>query len=182
MTGASCSTGRAQGLRRGPLAVVLAVVTGLAVVVASGGCSGNRPAGPPRVGDAITLTGPGGERVQVRLRRVIDPLPPGPDPVSPGLRRVGVELTMRNVGDVTLRQAPSDGAEISTTGREEPQLALVTAGVCGGSFAGAVILEPHAGRVGCIPFEVGRTARLKSFSFRLTPASATRPGRWRLAG
>ena len=182
MSRTSSSAGQVRGSRRGALAVGLAVLTGLGLVVASWGCSGDRPPGPPRVGDSITLSGPGGERVQVRLRRVIDPLPRGPDPASPGLRRVGVELTLRNVGHVTLRQAPSDGAEISTTGGEQPQLALVTGGVCGGSFAGAVILEPGASQAGCIPFEVGRTARLKSFSFRLAPASATRPGRWRLGG
>ena len=156
-------------------------MAGVGVLLSSGGCSDER-SGPPGVGDSITLAGPGGERVQVRLRRVIDPLPRGPDPASPGLRRVGVELTLRNVGRVTLRQAPSDGAEITTTGGEQPQLALVTAGVCGGSFAGAVILEPGNRETGCIPFEVGRTARLKSFSFGLAPASPTRPGRWRLGG
>ena len=133
------------------------------------------------MGDSLTLSGPRGERVEVRLRRVIDPLRGGHDPVSPGLRRVGVELALRNVGHVTLEQAPASGAEIATTGREEPQVALVTSGVCGGSFAGALVLEPGARQAGCIPFEVGRTAQLKSFSFRLNPAASTKPGRWRLA-
>ena len=160
------------------LAAVLAV--GLATMPL--GCSGGRPPGPPRVGDSLTLRGLHGERVQVRLRRVIDPLTGGHDPISPGLRRVGVELALRNVGRVTLKQAPADGAQISTTGGEEPQLALVTGGVCGGSFAGAVVLHPGARQAGCIPFEVGRSARLRSLSFRLAPAPAARPGRWRLGG
>jgi len=133
------------------------------------------------VGDSLTLTGRRGERVEVRLRRVIDPLRGGHHPVSPGLRRVGIELALRNIGHVTLKQAPASGAEISTTGGDEPQLALVTSGVCGGSFAGAVVLAPGARQAGCVPFEVGRTARLKSFSFRLDPAATTKPARWRLA-
>jgi hypothetical protein len=161
---------------------VLVAVLALGLVAMPWGCSVGKPPGPPRVGDSLTLRGPHGERVQVRLRRVIDPLTGGRDPVSPGLRRIGIELTLHNVGHVTLKQAPADGAEISTTGVEEPQLALVTSGVCGGSFAGAVVLDPEARQAGCIPFEVGRSARLRSFSFRLAPSPAARPGRWRLGG
>ncbi|MFL5820417.1 MAG: hypothetical protein ACJ76S_07010 [Solirubrobacteraceae bacterium] len=150
----------------------------VALIAAAWGCG--EPAGPPGVGDSITLRGERGERVEVTLARVIDPLRDVRDPASPGLRRVGIELVLRNLGGVTLQEAPASGGAISTTGGEEPQLAFVTSGVCGGGFAGAVVLEPGARQRGCIPFEVGRTARLRSFGFRLDPEAKTRPGRWRL--
>lgn len=133
-----------------------------------------------RIGNAITLKG-NTNTMRVRVLKVIDPLPAGQyDRAPAGKRYVGVELTIQNTGQATYNDSPSNGAHILTSTDEQANSTIVSGGACGGDFASNATISPGSRRRGCIPFEVPRGARVKTFQFALDSGFGPQSGEWKL--
>jgi hypothetical protein len=132
------------------------------------------------VGDAITLQGEATE-VAVTLRRVLDPAPAGPTDrtLRSGARFVGLELTIRNIGEARFDESPLADAElISSRGRGDP--VTLIGGPCATRFASHLSLRPGDGAEGCIVFELARGARPLELRFALDSGFAPERGSWKL--
>jgi len=142
-----------------------------------GGGSKHRVA---RIGNAITLKG-NTNTMRVRVLKVIDPLPAGQyDQPPAGKRYVGIELTMQNTGQATYNDSPSNGAHILTSTDEQADSTIVSGGPCSGGFASSSTIAAGDKRRGCIPFEVPKGARPRTFQFALDSGFGPQSGEWRL--
>lgn len=135
------------------------------------------------VGDTLTLTGNGGEKVAVTIDQVMDPLAVGPDDqADSGQRFVGVQLTLKNVGSVVYSDSPSNGATLLSNTNEQAQGEIVTGGPCGNDFQSSVNIAPGDTEQGCVPFEMPTGQNPSSFQFTLSSGFADQTGQWSLAG
>ncbi|HKH22328.1 MAG TPA: hypothetical protein VKA88_01800 [Solirubrobacterales bacterium] len=181
----------ATSLIRRPLATALLI--GL-VATSPAGCSlSNRPKPippPPNtdttpdtgsVGTPITIRGSETE-LEVRLTRVLDPVSgsPGDVTLDPGARFVGIELTLRNIGDRVYSESPLAGARLLLAGGRKADGVNLLGGPCGGRFPLHVGLRPGEKASGCMPFEVPGNRRPTRFLFRLDSGFGTEIGTWRL--
>jgi hypothetical protein len=148
----------------------------------SGGGKSKPKAPKAHIGDFITLRGgEKGEKIKVKVNRVIDPLAGGEfDQPSAGKRYVGVEITLKNVGTTTYSDSPSNGAQLIGTNDRQFDSTLLSGGPCGDEFSASAKIAPGDRRVGCIPFEVGKHAKLKKFQFTLSSGFGPDNGEWLL--
>lgn len=150
----------------------------------SDGAEADDGGGAPKVanvGDSLTLEGASDERMQVTVQKVLDPAPAGEfDEPSKGMRYVGVQVALKNVGDAQYDDSPSNGAVLLTANDEQAQSAIVIEGPCAGSFGSSAKIAPGARQQGCIPFEVPNGAKLKTFQFTLSSGFGPQAGEWRL--
>lgn len=143
----------------------------------SGGAGKRRVA---RIGNAITLKG-NTNTMRVRVLKVIDPLPAGQyDKAPAGKRYVGVELTIQNTGQATYNDSPSNGAHILTSTDEQADSTVLSGGPCSSGFASSSTIAAGDRRRGCIPFEVPKGARPRTFQFALDSGFGPQSGEWRL--
>ena len=143
--------------------------------------SGSKGATPKaHVGDSITLRGgEDGEKIKVKVNKVIDPLTGGEfDQPSAGKRYVGIEITLKNVGKTTYSDSPSNGAHLIGTNDRQFDSTILSGGPCGDEFSASAKIAPGDRRVGCIPFEVGKQAKLKKFQFALSSGFGPDNGEW----
>lgn len=142
-----------------------------------GGSSGAKKAS---VGDSITLDG-STNKMQVTVLKVLDPAPAGQyDQPTSGHRYVGVQVALRNVGSDTYSDAPGNGAKIITTSDEQADTALLEGGPCSSGFSSDVKISPGSRLQGCIPFEVPKGAKPKTFQFSLDSGFGPQSGEWHL--
>jgi hypothetical protein len=136
-----------------------------------------------RVGDMLSVSGQDGERLDVTVDQVMDPLTVGPDDqADAGQRYVGVQITMKNSGSVPYSDSPSNGATLLSSSGEQATGEIVSGGPCGNDFQSSVKIAPGDSEQGCIPFELpdGQTAG----TFQFTPDSgfANQTAQWSLKG
>ena len=150
----------------------------------SGGSSDGGDSGgstTAKLGDTITLEGTD-TKMAVTVDRVLDPLSVGQfdQPMNKGNRFVGVAMELRNVGDKTYNDSPSNGATLIVSGDQQADATIVSGGECGGSFASSATIAPGSRRVGCIPFEVPGNTQPRTFQFALDSGFGPQSGEWTL--
>jgi hypothetical protein len=194
--------GRVRGRRRGDgrpghrlsrAAPLVAVAALLALLAAGCSLTPKQPKSTPPppntdttpdlggIGTAITLRGTATE-LEVRVTRVLDPAPasPGDQTLSPRDRFVGVELTLRNIGDVNYSESPLSDSKLLLADGSEADPVNLLGGPCGGRFALHVTLRPGARANGCVPFEARQGQRPSRFQFALESGFAPEVGTWTL--
>jgi hypothetical protein len=119
-----------------------------------------------RIGDSITL-GTSDTKLQMTVTDVLDPVSGNSDIDQPesGKRFVGVKIAVKNVGSKTYSDALSNGSQMVDSNDEQASTTILSEGECGNSFASSLRLSPGSRQVGCIPFEVRKGAKPKSFQF-----------------
>lgn len=144
-----------------------------------GDSGGKRPRA--RLGDAITLKGTDA-KLKVKVLRVSRNLQVGEfdKPQSPRNRFVGVFVRLTNVGRKTYKDSPSNGAKLITSHDEQADPAIITTGSCSSTFASDVTLSSGSSQQGCIPFEIKRSAKPKTFQFGLDSGFGPQTGEWSL--
>lgn len=158
----------------GALVGVLAAVVSVPAAVAQG--TKRAVFGKP-----LTLPGVSpGERVRVRPYKLMDPLPPPSFDDDPGYRFVGVMLSVTNVGRGTVRDSPTNGAKIVTTGGRAISATVLVDEICD-SFDGSVTIPRRQVRRGCVGFKVPAGARLKYFELTWSSGFADQTGQWSMA-
>jgi hypothetical protein len=135
-----------------------------------------------QLGDTLTLKGTDDKtRMKVKAIKVIDPVSAGEfDQPDHGKRYVGVEVRLRNVGQATYQDSPSNGAHLITSGDEQADSTILSQGPCSSSFASDATIAPGDGRKGCIPFQVPTHARVAKFQFQLDSGFGPQSGEWRV--
>lgn len=120
-------------------------------------------------GDSITLAGQeDGESIRVKLLRVLDPAPLGEfDTADPGTRVVGIEIQLANEGTTTYSDSPGNGAKVISKGDRQFDTTILVGGPCSSDFGSSAKISPGGKRRGCIPFEVSKGVKLKTFQFTL---------------
>jgi hypothetical protein len=133
------------------------------------------------VGTPITLRGEETE-LEVRVTGVIDPVSGGPadTTLAPNARFVGVELTLRNIGQGTYSESPLEDSKLLTGSGAPTHPVNLLGGPCGGRFPLHVGLRPGAKTAGCLPFEVQRSEQPSRFQFALDSGFAPEIGTWKL--
>lgn len=136
-----------------------------------------------KIGDTLTLTGEGGETMAVTVDGVMDPLQVGSyDQADPGQRFVGVQLALKNVGQVAYSDSPSNGATLLSNTNEQAQGQIVSGGPCGNDFQSSANIAPGDTQQGCIPFEMPTGEIPATFQFTLNSGFADQTGQWSLKG
>jgi hypothetical protein len=113
---------------------------------------------------------------------VIDPVSgsPADQALSKGARFVGVQLTLRNIGEAPYSESPlSDSKLLGADGTEADPVNLL-GGPCGGRFALHVTLRPRASASGCVTFELASAQRPATFQFALDSGFGPEIGTWTL--
>jgi len=177
------------------LALILAAVLAgcgtqtIVTTVTSSGQSKSPPqaaTGSPKqanVGDTLTLQGNGRDSMAVTVDQVMDPLQVGPyDQPDSGQRFVGIQITLKNVGQVAYSDSPSNGSTLLSNTNEQATGEIVSGGPYGNDFASSANIAPGDIQQGCIPFEmpVGQTPA--TFQFTLDSGFANQTGQWSVAG
>ena len=132
-----------------------------------------------RVGQAVTLEG---TDTKMRVTPVsVKSVSGGEiDTATSGKRYVGVQLRLKNVGQKTYQDSPSNGAKLITRSGEQADPTILTGGFCSGSFTSDTNIASGASRQGCIPFEVPKGQKLATFQFGLDSGFGPQTGEWRI--
>jgi hypothetical protein len=131
-----------------------------------------------KVGDSITLKGQE-TKMKVTVVKIIDPVSAGQfDQPSSGRRYVGVKVKLRNVGQKTYSDSPSNGATLITSGDEQADSTLLTEGDCSAGFSSDVTISSGSQEQGCIAFEVKKGKKVKRFQFGLDSGFGPQTGEW----
>jgi hypothetical protein len=140
--------------------------------------AGKRPRS--KVGDSITLEGTD-TKMKVKLIGLDRSLSVGEfDEPQRGRKFVGVRVRLTNVGDGTYDDSPSNGAKLITNRDEQADATLVTGGDCGSSFASDTTISAGSSQQGCLPFEIKKSAKPKTFQFSLDSGFGPETGEWSL--
>lgn len=147
------------------------------------GGEGSKEAKRPKaqLGDSLTLKGTD-TKMQVTALKVLDPAPVDEfdTPTTKGGRFVGVQVLIKNVGDKTYSDSPSNGATLLLGNDSQAQGTILLGGPCAGGFASDAKISPGSQQQGCLPFEVPGNAKLKTFQFTLDSGFGPQSGEWRL--
>lgn len=136
-----------------------------------------------KAGDTLTLTGNGGERMDVTVNGIMDPMTVGElDQPRSGQRFVGVQITLKNVGSASYSDAPANGATLISNTNEQAKRQIVSGGPCSTGFASSANIAPGDSQQGCLPFEMPVGQDLAKFQFTLSSGFAGRTGQWSLVG
>ena len=135
------------------------------------------------VGDQISLSGAGGLQMGVTVEQVMDPLTVGEyDQADVGQRYVGVQITLKNLGDVAYSDSPSNGSTLLSASGEQADSQIVSGGPCGNEFGSRTNIAPGESQQGCIAFEMPQGESAGEFQFTLNSGFADQTGEWSLAG
>ncbi len=145
------------------------------------GQSGGKERRPKaQLGDSLTLEGTD-TKMQVTVLKVLDSIPSNQlDKPSSGNRYVGIQVRIKNVGDTTYSDSPSNGATLILGNDSQAQGTILLEGACAAGFASDAKIAPGSQQQGCIPFEAPAGAKLKTFQFTLDSGFGPQSGEWRL--
>jgi hypothetical protein len=175
------------GLLAAVVIVVIAVAAnGAGHTVATTGTSGGGKAAPKTavVGSAITLAGDGsGEQMSVTVVKVIpDAAPADQFSAAPaGDRLYAVQLRLRDTGSAAYSDAPDNSAVIVDSSGQSYQSALDDAAGCQ-SFGGTENIAPGSAGLGCVVFEVPKSAAITAVQFTLDSGFGPQTGQWAVKG
>jgi hypothetical protein len=171
--------------------LLLAAAIGVFALLGAGadGCStetkttadGGTGGGAARLGDPITLEGADTKMV-VTASNIADPADVGPydESLEEGSRFVAVDFQLKNVGETTYDDSPSNGAVLITRDGRQAQSSLVSGGACGDGFYASATISAGANRRGCIVFEVPGDAKVGTVQFTLDSGFGPQAGEWKV--
>jgi hypothetical protein len=149
---------------------------------ASGTGSSAKTAG---IGSAITLTGnSSGEQMSVTVTKVISSAEPGDEFTSApaGDRLYAVQFRLRDTGSAAYSDAPSNGAVVVDSAGQSYQAAIADTAAGCTTFPGTENIAPGASGLGCIVFEVPKTAKIGEVQFTLDSGLGPQTGQWEVTG
>jgi hypothetical protein len=168
---------------------IIVVIVGIAVGTNSGHSvktAGSTPAAAgvaaatARTGSAITLSGNGsGERAAVTVTKVIATAQPADafNAAAAGKRLYAVQFRLRDTGRTGYSDAPSNGATVVDSAGQSYDSSLDDAAGCA-SFATPENIAPGASGLGCVVFEVPKSAKITQVQFTLDSGMGPDTGQW----
>lgn len=143
------------------------------------------PDAPPKtagIGSAITLAGNlGSEQMSVTLVKVIGsatPDPSGFDDAPAGDRYYAAQFRLSDTGSGAYSDSPSNGAEIVDSAGQSYDASLFDTVTGCESFPGTENIAPGSSGLGCIVFEVPKSAKIVSVQFTLDSGMGPQTGQW----
>ncbi len=137
------------------------------------------------IGSAITLAGNGsGEQMAVTVTKVISSAQPGDQFTSApaGDRLYAVQFRLRDTGSAAYSDSPSNGAAVVDSSGQSYQ-ASITDTVAGcQAFSTPENIAPGDSGLGCIVFEVPKSAKIGEVQFTLDSGMGPQTGQWDVAG
>jgi hypothetical protein len=111
------------------------------------------------LGDTLTVKGQTKDVIAVTASKVHDPAS-GYDP-DKGKRVIGVDFTVKNVGDVVYKDFPS--AQATTEDGESSGSAISVGGSC--NSPSTIKLKPGDSKSFCLPFQIAKSGVLKTIQY-----------------
>ncbi len=166
--------------------VVVAVAnSGGHTVQTSGGSSwgdSRAPAKTAGIGSAITLTGnDSGEKMDVTVTKVFSSASPADEFNQPssGDRLYAVQFRLKDTGSAAYSDSPSNGAAVVDSAGQSYQSSLDSVAGCQ-SYGGTENIAPGATGLGCIVFEVPKSAKITQVQFTLDSGLGPDTGQWKV--
>jgi hypothetical protein len=134
------------------------------------------------IGSAITLAGnDNGEQMSVTLTKVIasaTPASSGLDDASSGDLYYAAQFRLADTGSAAYSDSPSNGAEVVDSAGQSYDASITdTVNGCQ-SFAATENIAPGSSGLGCIVFEVPKSAKIVSVQFTLDSGMGPQTGQW----
>jgi hypothetical protein len=145
------------------------LLTGLAALGVAGalatvaGASGNHGT----VGSTVTVKGQEKDVISVTVGKIEDPLLAYG--ANPGMRVIGVNVTVKNVGKVAYSDSPS--AFVSTSDGEISASLITGSGPC--DTPGTLKLTPGQQKSICLPFEVEKSGKIAFIQYNVDSGYGT---------
>jgi hypothetical protein len=137
--------------------------------------------GTARTGTAITLTGnSSGEQMSVTVVKVMSNASPGDEFTSApaGDRLYAVQFRLRDTGTAAYSDSPTNGAAVVDSKGQSYQPAITdTVSGCQ-SFPATENIAAGATGLGCIVFEVPKSAKITGVQFTLDSGMGPQTGQW----
>jgi hypothetical protein len=133
-----------------------------------------------RIGSAITLSGNDtGEQTAVTVTRVIATARPADqfNAAAAGKRLYAVQFRLRDNGRAAYSDAPSNGATVVDSTGQSYDSSLDDAAGCP-SFATPETIGAGASGLGCVVFEVPKSATITQVQFTLDSGMGPETGQW----
>lgn len=133
-----------------------------------------------RAGSAITLSGnSGGEQTAVTVTKVIATAQPADElsAAAAGNRLYAVQFRLRDTGRTAYSDAPSNGATVVDSTGQSYNSSLDDAAGCP-SFATPENIAAGASGLGCVVFEVPKSATITAVQFTLDSGTGPDTGQW----
>jgi hypothetical protein len=118
----------------------------------------------PDVGEPVELTAEGTD-VTLTVKALIDPLEAGTVEPPGGIRYVGIRLVVENTGNKSIDIPISQQSTLITNKDEQLDSDFLGAGGECEKSLNVVNLSPGSKRRGCIPFQVPKSQKAKTFQF-----------------
>lgn len=131
-------------------------------------------------GSSITLAGNNsGEQMSVTVTKVITSARGSDEFSQPpaGDRLYAVQFRLRDTGSAAYSDAPSNGATVTDSKGQSYQSGIEDVAGCQ-SFPGTENIAPGASGLGCIVFEVPKTAVITQVQFTLDSGFGPQTGQW----
>jgi hypothetical protein len=136
------------------------------------------------IGSSITLAGDdNGEQMSVTVTKVITAASPGDEfsGAPAGDRLYAVQFRLRDTGSAAYSDAPDNSAAVVDSAGQSYQAAIDNAAVCQ-SFPGTENIAPGSSGLGCVVFEVPKSAKIVSAQFTLDSGFGPQTGQWDVKG
>lgn len=175
------------------IAVVAAAIIGGVIASNSGhqvktagspaGTGGKPAASAARTGTAITLSGNGsGEQMAVTVVKTIGNAKAGNDliPVPARDRLYAVQFRLSDTGSAAYSDAPSNGAAVTDSRGQSYQAGLADTAEGCQAFSAPENIAPGTTGLGCIVFEVPKSAKITGVQFTLDSGMGPQTGQWKV--
>lgn len=169
----------------GALVVVISVVTCGSHVVKTTGTAGGAASKAAGIGSTITLAGNhNGEQMAVTVTKVISSASPGDQffSVPAGRRLYAVQFRLRDTGTAAYSDYPGNGAAVVDSQGQSYGAALVDTAAGCQSFPAMENIAPGSSGLGCVVFEVPKSAKITKVQFTLDSGLGPQTGQWDVAG
>jgi len=136
------------------------------------------------IGSAITLAGnTGGEQMTVTVTKVIANASPSDEfnNAPAGDRLYAVQFRLSDTGSAAYSDSPSNGAAVTDSAGQSYQSGFETVAGCQ-VFPDTENIAPGASGLGCIVFEVPKSAKITQVQFTLDSGFGPQTGQWDVAG
>jgi hypothetical protein len=136
------------------------------------------------IGSSITLVGNNnGEQMAVTVTKVITNAQPNTefDSAPAGDRLYAVQFRLADTGSAAYSDSPSNGAAVVDSTGQSYQAGVETVTGCQ-SFPGTENIAPGASGLGCIVFEVAKSAKITEVQFTLDSGFGPQTGQWDVGG
>jgi hypothetical protein len=150
---------------------------------AAGGSTPASKANAAKIGSTLDLTGnSSGEKMAVTVVKVTNRAH-GASFFTPdhGKRFFAVQFRLHNVGSATYNDSPSNGAQVVDSSGQSYQSDLSDVHHCQ-SFPGSEIIAAGETGLGCIIFQVAKSAHITQIQFTLDSGFASDTGEWDVQG